>query len=616
LLKIKRIFIFFIQLFICFNLSWAQTTDRQLFQKGLDFYQQEDFYNCRNTFLQLLKDFPQSHLLTATKLMLAKSYYRMSDYKAAKILCDHFENQHESSAYVDDVIFLRGKILFRENQYFQAVEEWLKVINGQGDPRLKKKTGNYAFFTMNDFLSSRELNRIRQNYHQEPLSGLLEILLANKLIQSGERERGLEQLELFLSEYPNHLYADLARKIVIGKDTIPVGDNSFLVLKSGREDMGEVSDGICQGIYYAAYEMNSRFPDKRIKVDSLSFSGNLLATLQTALKTVQQKKPLVVVGAVDNDETALLAQMSKYEDLPCIAPLSSENGLTEIGEDIFQINPDAEIKGKTLAEYAINQMGAETFAILAPADDYGQSIVNSFERTVLNYGGEIAEKQWYYKNTQDFSRQFKAIRDKGFYLTFRDSILSEDPERNEEIIQEEFSKYKNETLFSNENVRGSIDSTQIPSTGIDAIFIALYPEDLSYIPPQFAYNNIQATILGNEGWNDPDQLQLHQPYLDGLIFITSGYFDPQSMNYREFQSRFRQKMQVTPTFYHFLGYDIGKWLMMNYQPGMVRESFTEKLENGDPYKGIITNINFGEKPRVNDQLNLVRYYLGQYLKLK
>jgi hypothetical protein len=227
----------------------------------------------------------------------------------------------------------------------------------------------------------------------------------------------------------------------------------------------------------------------------------------------------------------------------------------------------------------------------------------------------VVEKQWYYEDTQDFSRQLKTIRKKGFYIVFRDSVLTADSLLTDEEIQEQFKQYLTETLFSDES-RHEIDSTQVPSTGIDALFIITYPEYVPFIGPQFAFQNIRTTLLGNEGWNVPDQLIQQRVYLDGLIFISPGYFDPESWNYRTFLSRFRQQMQTTPDKYHLLGYDIGKWMLTYYRPGMSRQEFRDVLAASGKYEGILENIKFGLKPRVNSELNIIRFYLGQFLKVK
>ena len=362
--------------------------------------------------------------------------------------------------------------------------------------------------------------------------------------------------------------------------------------------------------------MSQRDLNRNLLIDTLATGANVLSMLHMTMNYLDRKSPLAIVGPLNDDSNTTLALLSRYENIPFVSPLSSQEGLAELSPYSFQINPDAEITGRFLAEYAVDELELKTFATLAPADAYGISLIKGFEEVLTEKEVELVEKQWYYADTEDFSRQFKTIRKRGFYVTFRDSIQSTmDSVLTEEEMQERFQQYLTETLFSTED-RREIDSTQVPSTGIDGLLIATYPEYIPFIAPQFAFQNIQTQLLGNEGWNDKETLLQQRVYLDGLIYISAGYFDPESWNYKAFMSRFRQKMQDSPGVYHLLGYDIGKWMISQYQPGITRGSFRDRLATTQVYEGILENINFGIKPRVNSQLNIIQFYRGQILKLK
>ncbi len=614
-MNIRKALFGILLLIFCFHFGFGQSKDEVLFNRGVSLYKTDKYDASRNTFLTILKNFPHSRLLTATKLMLAKSYYKLQDYRKASIVCGDFIKKHPSSSYLDDIYFLKGKIEFRRGRYDRAIESWLWVVNNGSDARLKKKAGDFIFHTMENYLSEKEIARLKKKYRDTTFVGLVEIVQAEKIIKSGRVEEGIRRLEAFVKNHPYHHYASLARELINRKKGAALFGNRILILKTGIPDNRPISNALAEGFYYAAYEMKTREPQKTVQIDTLTVDPSVLTTLELTYRALEEKPPLAVIGPLDDDLNASLALLSRYEYFPYISPLNSQNGLAGLSEFAFQINPDAEIKGKFLAEYAFNELGKRTFAVLAPADNYGQTMVSSFEQTVESLGGEVVEEQWYYEGTQDFSRQFKAIRKKGFYITFRDSVQQADSTLSEDEIREQFQQYLTEILFSEDRV-GKIDSTQIPSTGIDALFIITYPEYIPYIAPQFAFHNIQCTLLGNEGWNDPDQLEQQRAYLDGLIYVTAGYLNPDSWNYKAFTGRFRQQMHTTPQLPHLLGYDIGKWMLSHYEPGMTRQQFRDRLENSGTYQGILENIQFGDKRRVNASLNILKFYMGQLLKIK
>ena len=593
----------------------AQLNDNQLFMKGVDYYKQKQYADAQRTFFTALKNNPDSRLQTSIKLMLAKSYYKLGEYSSANLVINDFLERYESSVYIDDIYYLKGNINFKQEEYSKAVENWLWIIYNGKDNRLMRKSGDYIFHTMALYLSQDELSALNQKYPDDVFNGLIEVVTAKKLMDSGKQEQGELHLERFLDNYPYHFYAEQVSEILRGRRGSRITSNSILILKSGESPAKEISDAIAKGFFYAAYEMAQRDRQRALVIDTLTVETNLLSMLHSTMDYMGHKKPLAVVGPLSDDGNTALGLLSRYEYFPFVSPFSSQNGLAELSPYVFQINPDAEIKGRFLAEYAIHEMGLKTFATLAPADAYGISIIKGFKEVLLENEAELVEEQWYYEDTQDFSRQFKTIRKQGFYITFRDSVLSVDSTLVDTTLQKQFREYMTETLFSNEG-RREIDSTQVPSAGIDALFIATYPDYIPFMAPQFAFQNIQTQLLGNEGWNDKEVLMQQQVYLDGLIYISAGYIDPESWNLKAFQSRFRQQMQETAEIYHLLGYDIGKWMISHYQPGISRGAFRDRLANTDLYQGVLENLQFSIKPRVNSQLNIIKFYRGQILKVQ
>jgi len=593
----------------------AQLSDRQLFMKGVEYYKQKQYSDAQRTFFTALKNNPDSPLQTSIKLMLAKSYYKLHEYSSANLVINDFLKKYDSSIYIDDIYYLKANIHFKQEEYSPAVENWLWIIYNGEDNRLMRKSGDYIFHTMALYLSQEELSILNQKYPDDVFNGLIEVVKAKKLMDSGKQEQGEYLLERFLDNYPYHFYAEQVSEILRSRRGSSITSNSILILKSEESPAKEISDAIAKGFYYAAYEMAQRDRQRALVIDTLSVGANLLSLLHSTLNYMHEKKPLAVVGPLTDDGNTALGLLSRYEYFPFVSPLSSQNGLAELSPYVFQINPDAEIKGRFLAEYAIHELGLKTFATLAPADAYGISMINGFKEVLLENEAELVEEQWYYEDTQDFSRQFKTIRKQGFYITFRDSVLSVDSTLVDTVLQRQFQEYMTETLFSTEG-RREIDSTQVPSAGIDALFIVTYPDYVPFMAPQFAFQNIQTQLLGNEGWNNKEVLMQQQVYLNGLIYISAGYVDPESWNFKAFQSRFRQQMQESAEIYHLLGYDIGKWMISHYQPGMSRGAFRDRLANTDLYQGVLENLQFSIKPRVNSQLNIIKFYRGQILKVQ
>jgi ABC-type branched-subunit amino acid transport system substrate-binding protein len=593
---------------ISISIGLMQESEQTLFDQGLEAYRNDNFDAAQNYFFRILQAYPDGKLKTITKLMLGKTYYQQKDYSGVQIICKNFFTNHPGSSYLDDVHHLYANSFFQMGKYSDAVKEWLWVIHNSKDPRLRKIAGGYVFNTIDQYFSEKEIRAFEQNYQDNIFNGLITILRAKKFIESGDEVRGRSLLKKFLREEPSHFYAEDAKKL-LGETPTSVSKNNFIYFKPLDGDLKEIGDQIENGIRYAMIEYKTRNNGEEINFQPVELENNVTNSLTVAEQKIQSSNPICLIGPINPDQCGALSLLSKYEQRPYIVPLSSEVGFTDLSPYAFQLTPNVETKGRFLGEYAVQNLKLKNLALLAPANDYGRGFAQSFIEAVQANGGNVATDQWYYVGSEDFTRQFKAIRKESFVVEFKNQ---EDTTKSDTSIQNNFERYLEKKF---EDIDFGQDSTQIPATGIDGLLILATPQYIPYMAPQFAFHNINCTLLGNEGWNDPDQLQKFRQYIDGLIYITSNYYDKNSWNYKEFMNRYRLQMHQTPELYNLLGYDIMKWILQNYKPGITPEQLKERLENTNLYQGILKDIQFSNKQRVNVRLKTIKFSLGQLVTL-
>lgn len=589
--------------------AYMQETEQALFDRGMQDYQNENYDTAQNYFFRILQAYPEGKLKTAAKLMLGKTYYQNGDYSGVQIICKNFFDNHSTSSYLDDVHQLNGNALFQLREYTDAVEEWLWVVHNSKDPRLRKKAGNYVFNTMDRYFSEKEIKSFELKYQDNIFNGLVSIVRAKQLIENGEELKGRSLLKKFLREEPSHFYADDARRLLGEIPSSAISNNNFIYFKPGDGDLKEIGDQIESGMRYAIFEYQTRNEGQEINLEPVELDESIANALAVSEQKIRSSKPVAMMGPIDADQCAALSLMSKNEQRPYIVPLSSEVGFTQLSPYTFQLTPDVETKGRFLGEYAVQELELKKFAILAPVNNYGQGFAQSFIEAVQANGGEIITDQWYYVGSEDFSRQFKAIRKESFVAEFKEQ---QDTTKADTSVQNNLTRFLEKKF---EDIEYGQDSTKIPATGIDGILVLTTPQYISYMASQFAFHNIDCAVLGNEGWNDPDQLQKFRQYVDGLVYVTSHYYDKNSWNYKEFMSRYRLQMKDTPELFHLLGYDMMKWILQNYRSGMTPDELRENLEKAELYQGIVENIQFSDKPRVNDRLKVMKFSLGQLVRL-
>ena len=62
-----------------------------------------------------------------------------------------------------------------------------------------------------------------------------------------------------------------------------------------------------------------------------------------------------------------------------------------------------------MALYAVNRLGFKRFGILAPDDNYGQTLADSFQKTVEAVGGTVTASQTYPPGFTDYKKQLMAM---------------------------------------------------------------------------------------------------------------------------------------------------------------------------------------------------------------
>ncbi len=613
-MKLHTRFVWFIIL-ASFLISIAQQSPDALFKDGLRLYQQGKFTEAKNAFYSYLQQAPKGKYLTAAKLMLARSYYKMGDYRSVEIIARNFFQRHPSSTYVDDMQMLLGNTFFKEKQYRQAVATWYLVVQNSPDSRLKEKAQYYIYQTAYFFLSEKDLNALQQQYRSDFFKELATITRARQLIKDRQLSQAQQLLQQLSSSGKNPFVRQQARQLLKGLAVSGPGKQHILFIKSYTEQTRDISDAMEQGMRFALMEQQRQGKGRNIDLVSVPVNPSVLTVLREARQQVTQTNPLAIIAPLEDDPDAALGLLSHYERIPLIIPASPLAGFTELSDYAFQLNPDVEIKGEFLGTYATTTLNLKRLAVLAPVSEYGEGFVHSFVEAVQANGGTVETTQWYYPDTQDFSRQLKAIRRTSLWVFFRDSMQTANPEITEEELKPLYSEWLDKK-FSTERFGTKVDSTQIPATGIDGVLIITTPDLIPLMASQFAYVNIQTTLLGNEGWNDPEALKKNRDYLPNLYYITAAYYNPEDSGFRLFINRYRSRMGETPGFFHMLGYDMMNWLLQNVSPGIQPQMLKSRLEKSAPYQGILENIHFKHKPRVNSELHILNFRSGVLMRIQ
>lgn len=595
----------------------APQKEWQIFQESKKIYLAGNYERAQQFFEAFIKKFPESRLLTANLLMLAKTKYKRSNYRESLKECESFIDRFPNSAYVDDIYFLTGKNYYRLNRIKTAVTTWLYVAGNNNDARLGIRALNLSGDALRYMLDTQSLEHLSEELRDGFAKSIVQYHLAERYYEQDNIAGAVVILEKILkSQNYNPDYYDKARQLydyLKDKKGKAIRIAALLPLSGPNESVGRA---LLEGAQIAVDEYN-KMHDIPIEIVLYDYQTKLLTALEMMKNIARDPSINAVFGPVENDIAAACAVISGYENITLISPTSSTAALSELSEYFFQLRAPVEVLAGDLAKFSYDSLQIRRVITFAPIEDYFIGITDAFKEQIEKSGGEVVAEQWYYPGDQNFSKQFRKLKRFGLKLSFQDSVMQADSSYTLAQIDSMYKAYQAEERLRLEENQTQIDSADIPVTAFDAIFMPIYKDDINFIAPQFTYANIQAQILGNADWYDPDALKKNKNYVNGLIFISDGYLDEEGWDYRQFRNTFRNRYKKTPGKYELIGYDSFGFILssVNGNPAAAsRTKFRDLLEQAADYGGVYMNVKIGGN-NYNTFKRILKYSYGELFPL-
>lgn len=137
-------------------------------------------------------------------------------------------------------------------------------------------------------------------------------------------------------------------------------------------------------------------------------AGDAERAAAAVLRLARQHGVTGIVGPVGARESQAAALAAERLEVPIIT-LTGAPGVTGLGPFSFRHRLTRAAYARSLAHYALEQMGLRTFAILYPHADYGYEMRDAFWRAVERGGGEIRGAEGYSLRATQFNGPIKRL---------------------------------------------------------------------------------------------------------------------------------------------------------------------------------------------------------------
>ena len=212
-----------------------------------------------------------------------------------------------------------------------------------------------------------------------------------------------------------------------------------------------------------AFEEYNQKVSEKFKIVSADSKGDAIDAVKQARRLADSSMVMGLIGEVLSGATIAAAGVADVLGVPLLSPTATDDRISTIGPNIFQLNPSLSWQGPAVAQYAVKARGFKTLAMLYPDEGAWESVALAFAKEASKLGAKMVYSQSYTPGTTDFKAQIDQLR----------------------LVK------------------------------VDALFLPASPSDIVMIAPQLAYNQVKLQLLGPESWGDPKVAAQGDVYVEG-----------------------------------------------------------------------------------------------------
>lgn len=582
---------------------WTYSADAEkIFGSGLAAYQAGRFAEALNH-LQQLAEFPLNQRSSAGQFLWGKALYRLGRFAEAIDAALALQRRFPHSRYLPQARLLIGDSFFNSEHHREAASQYGRLLATQAPLGIQAQAAErLAAMDWNGQLQGREKTRLREAVGAGRLREALLFGRARWYQRLGWEREAAQARQTYRDRVVNGLFAPLAA--VWGEpSSVCSGPPRLGLLLPVTGPYRRIGEELREGVQLANQEADSPF--ELVVADTGVDYGNLpiatdrggsvsegpasgLLRVAYGAQRLLDQGVVAIIGPLSSSASVVAATVAARAGVPLLVPLAQQVSLDSLGHSVFQLSPIAQTQARLLGEYATLVLGLQHLVIIAPLSDYGWDFAREFTRIAERNGGQIAHSDWYVpKETKDFRRVFKEIREAGF-------ALRPPPPDTLEVAEAEAEEELKENMF--------IDT-------IDGVVVVVESfADAKTIAPQVHFHRLQTQVLGNDAWGDPAAIRQMRPgerkNFDGVLFVSAR--QAESAAGRSFVSAFRKQFRRDPH-YAAASYDATNLLIDGWEQGhRDPAALVEWLATVRFYEGASGAISLSPEVRSNSALTLLK----------
>ncbi len=589
----RKILILFLLGFLLSNTLIAN----EILQKGISLYESQKYNEAIKTLNTLVISQKDSINSPKATIILTKIYLNQDKLKNAQFMTQLFYENYSNSKNVSEMDLLSSEILIKQKNYdmaFLKLVELLKksknpYINVKGLEILKDIGAERSLVNINTL---HEANNSTKSYPQ--INNIVLYGLALKSYSQNDFNSATIQLKTYINSYNSYDYHENAQKLLNKIDNRDYSESLIAVLVplSGRSSAyGKmVLDAVKLKMKVAGLSSNLKIFDNE---------SDPVVTIAKMKEIVNDKSIKAVIGPVASNNVIAAAAIASLYNLPMITPTATDDGIADIGNNIYQLNLTTQKLSQKIATYAIDSLQYKTYLIIAPRNSYGKKQAEEFEKVVSSKGGRVIKTQFYTPGEKDYKNEM---------LSIRRVLLTES------IEEKNFKAGKTTPVDLSKYDKKKLDKEELH---VDGIFVpATNSDELIMLIPQILYYRIYGKLLGSSSWYSNNIITNAKEYIDNSYFSLYFYKMDRFQKRLEFENDFEKEYGKFPNKVSYFSYDAAEVIINsmnkgNNTPSAINHDIS-KLNN---YQGVSGKINFMDNSGANSEAEIIKINKNRFIKL-
>jgi len=525
----------------------------------------------------------------------AYKHLNSGDYSEAYSQFSELYLQYPNDTDADQFLFYKAKAGYYDGRYESSITEFKKLIKDL--PYSKYKAYAYYFLGNSYYRVSRADMALRaylDAYKHSDDNELDQLILKTiKAFPLDPRTALLEQISSasITANRKCEILIAAAKALINQKNYRPVNnllstctqDEARLLIEQSRQflkqeaeigivlplsgDLQKFGEQILDGVMLKIGQY-TRQTGGNIKPVLYDTQGDNLEAARI-IKRLAQRGTAAVVGPLTSSETSVASAVLSCGNMPLVIPAATEGGLTELSGTSFQLQPNIDLQGIRMADYAVQWLGADTAAIITPTASSNLKMARAFARRFEELGGTILGIEYFRANETDF----------GPYIRDLKSLIMG------ELL---------DSIVFIDDVGDTIEAEEIP-VRLDCLFIPADAGQLRQLLPQIQFYSLNTIFLGNDGWGNSRVYNLGE-LITRECYFASGILDSDNSEaFQRFAVDFDKKYGRQPGHLEALGYDAVSLICNALMRGLyTRNEISDYIAGVTNYQGAAGIVSFGD----------------------